>query len=158
MTECLAYSSIADAVTNYEDLIVAFASMEGDMVDQHFGSAQGFFVYSVNSHSASLLASQRFASAAQDGIEDKLKPKLKWLVGADLVYCGSIGGSATRQLISLGITPVQVKGGPDVDELLDSIQAQLRGEKAFWLQNIINQKHKQSSDSFATMADNDWDE
>jgi nitrogen fixation protein NifX len=79
-------------------------------------------------------------------------------VGADLVYCGSIGGSATRQLISLGITPVQVKGGPDVDELLDSIQAQLAGEKAFWLQNIINQKHKQSRDSFATMADDDWDE
>ncbi|WP_428034953.1 NifB/NifX family molybdenum-iron cluster-binding protein [Amphritea sp.] len=158
MTECLAYSSIADAVTNYEDLIVAFASMEGDMVDQHFGSAQGFFVYSVNSHSASLLASQSFAAAAQDGNEDKLKPKLKWLVGADLVYCGSIGGSATRQLISLGITPVQVKGGPDVDELLDSIQAQLRGEKAFWLQNIINQKGRQSTDGFAITADEDWDE
>ena len=158
MTECLSYPSIAEANPNFEDLIVAFASMEGDMVDQHFGSAQGFYVYAVNSHSAQLLTSQSFAAAAQDGNEDKLKPKLRWLVGADLVYCGSIGGSATKQLISLGITPVQVKGGPDVDELLDSIQVQLRGEKAFWLQNIINQKARQSTDSFATTADEDWDE
>ena len=158
MIECRSFPSIAEAAPNCDDLIVAFASMEGDMVDQHFGSAQAFYVYSVNSHSAQLLTCQGFASAAQDGNEDKLKPKLKWLMGADLVYCGSIGGSATRQLISLGITPVQVKGGPDVDELLDSIRLQLAGEKAFWLQNIINQKSKPGVGRFAEMSDEDWDE
>lgn len=158
MAESRSFSDIAEAVTDAEDLIVAFASMEGDRVDQHFGSAQAFYVYSVNSHTARLLTSRSFAAAAQDGNEDKLKPKLRWLVGADVVYCGSIGGSATKQLISLGITPVQVKGGPDVDELLESVQSQLAGEKAFWLQNIINQKMKQSTGRFAEMTEEDWDE
>lgn len=158
MAESLSYESIAEASLNYEDLIVAFASMEGDMVDQHFGSAQAFYVYSVSCQGAELITHKAFGSAAQDGNEDKLKPKMKWLVGADLVYCGSIGGSATRQLISLGITPVKVKGGPDVDELVDTIQEQLMGEKEFWLQNIINQKAKQRNDAFSEMANEDWDE
>ena len=82
---------------------------------------------------------------AKDGNEDKLKPKLSWLVGCDLVYCGSIGGSATRQLISLGITPKKVSGGPDVDELIVGLQSQLQGEPEFWLANIVRKKSKQSN-------------
>jgi nitrogen fixation protein NifX len=149
---------VADAVSDAQALIVAFASQEGDMVDQHFGSAQAFHVWSVTADSAQPIASHRFGYEKQDGNEDKLKPKLKWLVGADVVYCGSIGGSATRQLVALGINPIQVKGGPDVDELIEALQAQLNGEPEFWLANILKRKRNSGDDRFDLMADEGWDE
>lgn len=149
---------VADAVDETSHLVVAFASEDGDMVDQHFGSAQAFYVYDVQVGSAELIASKQFGIEKKDGNEDKLKPKLSWLVGSDIVYCGSIGGSATRQLVSLGITPLQVKGGPDVEELIESLQCQLNGEPEFWLGNILKRKHKgvQGEARFAMMDDEDW--
>ncbi|TVZ38824.1 nitrogen fixation protein NifX [Alteromonadaceae bacterium 2753L.S.0a.02] len=153
ITDC-----VADSVPENANLIVAFASLEGDMVDQHFGSAQGFFVYDVTAEAATLITSKQFAREAKDGNEDKLKPKLRWLVGSDVVYCGSIGGSATRQLVSLGITPKKVTGGPDVDELIEELQTQLEGEPEFWLANVLKQKQKASAGAsrFDEADDEDW--
>ncbi|HBA32861.1 MAG TPA: dinitrogenase iron-molybdenum cofactor [Gammaproteobacteria bacterium] len=150
---------VADAVEEDSSLIVAFASQEGDMVDQHFGSAQAFYVYQVRVESNGLIASKHFGYEKKDGNEDKLKPKLTWLQGSDVVYCGSIGGSATRQLVTLGITPIQVKGGPDIDELLDSLQTQLRGVPEFWLANILKKKQKQAAgeERFDIDDDESWD-
>ncbi len=153
-----ALSSVADAPMNQNALLVAFASMDGDMVDQHFGSAQAFYLYEVTADSAELIASQRFAQEKMDGNEDKLKPKLAWLVGADVVYCGSIGGSATRQLIALGVNPIKVSGGPDVEELIEELQAQLNGTPEFWLAKILKSKKADTSDSrFDAMDDEGWD-
>ncbi len=149
-----AVDCIEDCLPNNTNLIVAFASLEGDMVDQHFGSSQGFYVYDVSQDEANLLIQKKFAREAKDGNEDKLKPKLSWLVGCDLVYCGSIGGSATRQLISLGITPKKVTGGPDVEELIEELQSQLQGETEFWLANIIRKKSKQSKILDASVQNN----
>lgn len=153
------FDCVADAVDTDSNLIVAFASLEGDMVDQHFGSAQAFFVYDVCGDEANLIASKNFGYEKKDGNEDKLKPKLSWLVGSDIVYCGSIGGSATRQLVSLGITPMKVSGGPDVDELIESLQAQLNSEPEFWLSNILKQKQKadQGEGRFDFAEDESWD-
>ncbi|HRH79243.1 MAG TPA: NifB/NifX family molybdenum-iron cluster-binding protein [Cellvibrionaceae bacterium] len=136
-------------------LVVAFASMEGDIVDEHFGSAQGFYVYDIHPDTTRLLGSIQFPRAAKDGNEDKLKPKLAWLSGSDLVYCASIGGSATRQLIAMGITPLKVSEGPDISEIIESIQAQLNGSMEFWLANILKQKQKSAGAERFT-ADEDW--
>ena len=158
MTTEFEIQCVADAVEEDEALIVAFASQEGDMVDQHFGSAQAFHVWAVRADHARQIASRNFGHEKQDGNEDKLKPKLAWLVGADIVYCGSIGGSATRQLVALGINPIQVKGGPDVEELIEVLQSQLRGEPEFWLANILNRKRNNREDRFDLMADEGWDD
>jgi len=152
-------SCIAEAAAAPQAVKVAFASMDGDMVDQHFGSAEAFHVWAVSADSAEPIASQSFGYAAKDGNEDKLKPKLAWLVGADVVYCGSIGGSATRQLISLGINPIKVSGGPDVEDLIAELQAQMQGEPEPWLARIMKSKQADNSDGrFDAMADSDWEE
>lgn len=154
-----ASDSVASIASSTEGLIVAFASMDGDMVDQHFGSAQAFYVFRINADEAELIGSKDFGVEKKDGNEDKLKPKLSWLIGSDIVYCGSIGGSATRQLVTLGITPLQVKGGPDVEELIDDLQVQLNGEPEFWLANILQKKRKvsQGYDRFEEEDLESWD-
>ena len=119
MTTLTAIRNVAEVSVDPSTLLVAFASQEGDIVDQHFGSAQAFYLYRVNADHAELVAHQSFGYEKKDGNEDKLKPKLLWLAGADVVYCGSIGGSATRQLGSLGGNPL--KGGGNVQTFLLSI-------------------------------------
>lgn len=153
---------VDDFVKDKSALIVAFASQEGDMVDQHFGSAQAFFAYSVTQDNAELIASKQFGYEKKDGNEDKLKPKLKWLVGADIVYCGSVGGSATKQLISLGVTPKKVTGGPDVEDLLEELYEQLKavadGSGEFWLESILKKKQGRDENRFDDMEDEGWEE
>lgn len=159
MTTLASVENVAALQADPDTLLVAFASQEGDIVDQHFGSAQAFYLYAINGASAELVAHKGFGYEKKDGNEDKLKPKMTWLVGADVVYCGSIGGSATRQLISLGINPIQVTGGPDVEELIEGLQTQLQGEPEPWLVNILKRKQKnQQEDRFSAMADEGWDE
>lgn len=151
-------ASVADAQIDDDRLLVAFASMDGDMVDQHFGSAQAFYLYALDAESSELISSKDFGVEKKDGNEDKLKPKLAWLAGADIVYCGSIGGSATRQLLALGIHPVKVKGGPDVEELIEELQVQLHGERENWLEKLLQHKSKsKDEDRFAMMDDEGWD-
>ena len=152
-------SCAADIAVDDNTLLVAFASEDGDMVDQHFGSALAFYLYAINADHAELVASRHFGHEKKDGNEDKLKPKLAWLVGADVIYCGSIGGSATRQLVSLGVNPIKVDGGPDLEELIAGIQAQLNGTPEFWLANIVKRKQQKAGDErFAAMAEEGWDE
>lgn len=159
MSTCLSVATVADLKLPAEALRVAFASMEGDMVDQHFGSAQAFYLYAITAEEATLVAVQEFGYEKKDGNEDKLRPKLAWLAGADVVYCGSIGGSATRQLISLGITPMQVTGGPDVDELVGELQRQLATTAEPWLARILaERKRDRTENRFAAMESEDWSE
>lgn len=141
-----------------QELIVAFASEDGDMVEQHFGSALGFFVYRITSEGSELIGSKAFGKEKKDGNEDKLKPKLAYLVGADMVYVASIGGSATKQLIALGITPVEVKGGPDVEDLVAELYGEMSGEPGVMLKRVLMQKAPKEDSRFDEMDDEEWSE
>lgn len=158
MSEALAVSSVDEVAADPALLKIAFATSDGEMVNQHFGSAQGFHVYGVGADSAELLATKAFAKEKQDGNEDKLKPKLAWLVGCDLVYCGSVGGSATKQLIALGVHPVVVKGGPDIEEVIEELQGELNGTPSPLLERVLRAKRGKSDDRFDAMDDEGWEE
>lgn len=149
---------VADILPSDAHLIVAFASDDGDILDEHFGSAKAFYVYNITPDKTQLLTHKDFGQEAKDGNEDKLKPKLSWLVGCDVVYCASIGGSATRQLIALGITPLKVSGGPDLEELTAAITEQLNGTPEFWLANILKQKQKLAAGAGRFELDEAWDQ
>lgn len=141
-----------------DELIAAFASSDGEIVDQHFGSAEAFFAYRIDANGIEAIAQRQFGHEKRDGNEDKLKPKLAWLVGADLVYCGSIGGSASRQLIALNASPMQVAEGPDIADITQELQKQLASAPERWLANILAQKAKRMAGGFAVTADEEWAE
>ena len=158
MSELATVNCVAEVSSDSNLLMVAFASSDGECVNQHFGSSQGFQVYGVNKDAATLLASKTFPKEKKDGNEDKLKPKLAWLHGADLVYCGSVGGSATKQLIMLGAHPIVVKGGPEIGEIITELQAELNGGLSPMLERVIQQKQGKSEERFTDMEDEGWEE
>lgn len=145
MSGCDELRCLEEIDCSSDELIVAFASMDGEIVDQHFGSARGFYVYRVSQDSSVFVTKKSFDKEKQDGNEDKLKPKLKWLAGGDLVYCGSIGGSATKQLIALGMQPRVVKEGPEIDEVITELQQEWLAQTNQALVRLIKSKHKTSS-------------
>ena len=151
-------ASVAEYPSQPSDLLVAFASSDGEMVDEHFGSAAAFYLYRINAAGSEFLSEKRFGQEKRDGNEDKLKPKLSWLAGCDAVYIGSIGGSATRQLVSLDIAPMQVAEGPDVVDLVNALQQQLAGTPERWLEIILQRKAKRAAGSFAADEMEDWAE
>ena len=158
MSELAEVNSVADVVADENLLMVAFATSDGECVNQHFGSSQGFHVFGVSANDASLIATKVFAKEKKDGNEDKLKPKLAWLHGCDLVYCGSVGGSATKQLIMLGANPIVVKGGPDIEEIIEELQQELNGEMSPMLERVMKQKAGKSENRFDDMEDEGWEE
>ena len=158
MSELAEVNSVADVAADENLLMVAFASSDGECVNQHFGSAQGFHVYGVNGGEATLMATKSFPKEKKDGNEDKLKPKLAWLHGCDLVYVGSVGGSATKQLIMLGAHPIVVKGGPDIEEIIEELQGELNGTMSPMLERVIRQKTGKGDDRFDEMEDEGWEE
>jgi len=158
MSELPEIANVAELNADKDVLLVAFTTRNSERVNQHFGSTQGFDLWGVTADNATLLASKTFSKEAQDGNEDKLKPKLAWLNGCDLVYCGSIGGSATKQLIMLGISPIQVKGAKLISEIVEELQAELNGELSPMLERVMQQKNPKSDNRFDEMDDEGWDE
>lgn len=122
------------------ELRVAFATSDGECVNQHFGSARGFMTYTVSGTTSVLSAAKEFPADKKDGNEDKLKPRLAWLNGCDLVYCGSVGGSATKQLLALGVHPIMVKEGPEIEELISELQTELKGTPSTLVERILRAK------------------
>lgn len=158
MNQIADVNSVAELEVDVDKLIVAFASSDGEMVNQHFGSSLGFHVYAIDGSSATPLAAKSFAKEQRDGNDDKLKPKLAWLTGCELVYCGSVGGTATNELIKLGAHPVIVKGGPDIEEIITELQQEMTGTLSPLLERIFKQKTGKDNSRFAEMADEGWDE
>ena len=158
MSELAEVNSVADVRADESLLMVAFASSDGECVNQHFGSSQGFHVYGITGSDATLMATKSFPKEKKDGNEDKLKPKLAWLHGSDLVYVGSVGGSATKQLVMLGTHPIVVKGGPEIEEIIEELQEELNGTLSPMLERVIRQKTGKSDSRFDEMEDEGWEE
>lgn len=158
MSQLADVNSVAELEVDVNKLIVAFASSDGEIVNQHFGSSLGFHVYGIDGSTATSLAVKSFGKELRDGNEDKLKPKLAWLTGCDMVYCGSVGGSAINELIKLGAHPVIVKGGPDIEEIITELQQEITGAMSPLLERIFKQKTGKDKSRFEEMANEEWDE
>lgn len=135
---------------------VAFASSDRKLVDQHFGSACSFVIYGVDAEQIQLLTVSEFAELSADESEDKLAGKLALLEGCIAVYCRACGASAVRQLLELGIQPVKVTEGARINELIDSLQQELREGPSTWLAKAIQRNRHMGSHAFDAMEADGW--
>ncbi|THF55157.1 NifB/NifX family molybdenum-iron cluster-binding protein [Pseudothauera rhizosphaerae] len=135
-------------------LRVAFASTDQQQVNTHFGAAERFVIYRVWPGEAELAAIGDFAAAVMKGEnrdrrlpagtvytpgpemaarpgeldkppEDKVVAKLEFLGGCAAVYAASIGISSIKRLMSVGIQPIIVDNGHDIEDLLNEVSLAL---------------------------------
>jgi len=139
-------------------LKIAFATTNMKTVDQHFGSAQQFAVYTVAPDNAILLEAAEFGKLEQDGNEDKLAAKMSLLNGCAAVYCQAVGSSAMRQLLMRGIQPIKVIAGAEINDLLESLQEQMREGPSSWLAKAIAAQNGGDTSRFDDMEQEGWEE
>ncbi len=137
---------------------VAFASTDMRHVDQHFGAAEAFAIYTVDPGHHAMAEVIQFDRLDMDGNEDKLAAKIEALEGCIAVYCQAIGASAINQLQATGIQPVKVSPGALVCELIQALQGELRTGPSAWLARAIDGQRTRDAGRFDAMAAEGWSE
>ena len=137
-------------------LKVAFATNDRLQVNQHFGAATGFAIYSLDGERARLVELAEFPEESMDGNEGKLVDKIAALRGCAAVYCLAVGGSAVRQLLAAGIQPIRLEGEGRIDELLGGLRLAVRDGGVAWIDRVV--RRSDDAERFDRMAAEGWQE
>jgi nitrogen fixation protein NifX len=117
---------------------VAFATQDQQRVDAHFGWAKHLAVYDVTADGYRFVDDFGFGEdLAEDGNEDKLAPKLEAIRDCAIVYVAAIGGSAAARVVAAKIHPIKVMAPEPIMDLLDKLQAVVKGTPPPWLRKAL---------------------
>jgi len=123
---------------------IAFASSEGESINQHFGWSKTFYLYSVDKDSYELLRVIE-SSDEPEGEKEKLDYKIGTINEADIMYCTQIGPTASKMIQSAGIHPVKVAEGEKITEAILNLQEMLNNNPAPWLLRIFHRSEARSA-------------
>lgn len=122
---------------------VAFTSMNGEMVDQHFGQCSRFHIWEVGPDQAAPLTTISAASMAGDE-EDRISARAEVIAGCAIVYTMQIGGPAAAKLVARKIHPMKTNTEMPVAEIVARLQEVLKGNPPPWLKKAMNRDRAES--------------
>ena len=126
---------------------IAFATQDKERVDAHFGWAKSLVVYEVTPEGHSFVESFDFGDKLEeDGDEDKLAPKLEAIKDVAILYVAAIGGSGAARVVAMKIHPIKVPQPEPIAEILDKLQAVLKGTPPPWLRKALLKDGERSFD------------
>lgn len=103
-------------------LKLAFASTDGQVVDEHFGAAPRFQVFTLNETGAH--RSAVVVCNTGEGHDDKrLSERIAALRDCRAVFCTAIGQGALRQLRASGLEAIRVAENQDISQLIADWQS-----------------------------------
>lgn len=123
---------------------IAFASSQGELVDQHFGWSKQFYLYEVTKEDSKLL-SIIDASQEPEGEKEKLNYKIGTISEADIMYCTQIGPTASKMIQAAGVHPVRVAEGERIADAIIKLQNMLHDAPAPWLLRIYHKAEARSA-------------
>ncbi|WP_345991849.1 NifB/NifX family molybdenum-iron cluster-binding protein [Sulfurimonas sp. HSL-1716] len=123
---------------------VAFASTDGEKIDQHFGWSKSFYIYEVDKEKVEFVTVSDSSEEPEDE-QEKLHYKIKTLGSSDIMYCTQIGPTASKMLQSSGIYPARVAEGQSIKEAAKKLQEMLNGNPPLWLQRIFHKSQNRSA-------------
>ena len=117
---------------------IAFATQDKESVNAHFGWAKHILVYEMSPEGYSFVQSFDFGDKLQeDGDEDKLAPKLDAIHDCAILYVAAIGGSGAARVVASKIHPIKVPQPESIAEILEKLQAVLKGAPPPWLRKAL---------------------
>ncbi len=126
---------------------VAFATQDLERVDAHFGWAKNIAIYDVSPDSYTFVEAVQFAGDLQeDGNEDKLQPKLEAIKDCAILYVAAIGGSGAARVVAQNIHPMKAPHPEKITDLLEKLQAVLKGSPPPWLRKVLSKSGERSFD------------
>ena len=117
---------------------VAFATQDLKRVDAHFGWAKNIAIYELTEEGHHFLEAVQFDGDLQeDGNEDKLAPKIEAVKDCAILYVAAIGGSGAARVVANNIHPMKVSQPEAIEDLLDKLQAVLKGNPPPFLRKAM---------------------
>ena len=117
---------------------VAFATQDLKRVDAHFGWAKNIAIYELTEDGHHFLEAVQFDGDLQeDGNEDKLAPKIEAVKDCAILYVAAIGGSGAARVVANNIHPMKVTQPEAIEDLLDKLQAVLKGNPPPFLRKAM---------------------
>ncbi len=122
-------------------LRIAFATDDGEHVNQHFGTTESLAIYGVQPDSYTLLEAAQFDDQTKEQTDDKLAAKLDFLTDCVAVYCRACGASAVKQLLDQHVQPLKVVDDTLIKNLISAFQKELSEGPSSWLARAIQRQH-----------------
>jgi len=119
---------------------VAFATMDQEKVDIHFGISPGFAIYDITPDHSQYIGMIHFPKQFVE--EDKVEGRAEVLKGCTVVYCTQIGGPAAARLVQRNIHPIKVSQGTPIQEEITRFQTMLKGNPPPWLRKRLAEENK----------------
>ena len=123
---------------------IAFASSNGESIDQHFGWSKTFYLYKVGKEESKLL-SIIDSSKEPEGEKEKLNYKIGTIREADIMYCTQIGPTASKMIQSAGVHPVRVADSETIVDAISKLQVMLNDAPAPWLLRVYHKAEARSA-------------
>lgn len=118
---------------------VAFTSSSGEIIDQHFGQCQNFYIWEIGADEAKQVATISGITTEGDE-EDRITARGNALADCAIVYTMQIGGPAAAKLVARKIHPMKTNEEMPVAEIALKLQAVLQGNPPPWLKKAMQPK------------------
>ena len=118
---------------------VAFTSSTGEIIDQHFGMAQNFYIWEIAPDSAHFVTTVSGIITEGDE-EDRIAARANALADCAIVYTMQIGGPAAAKLVAKKIHPMKTNAEVPVAEMVGKLQEVLQGNPPPWLRKAMNKE------------------
>lgn len=129
---------------------VAFATIDGNNVDEHFGRAGMFAIYEITEGGHHFVELRKFAEGQDKAVVDTkdmgplhdsaVQGKVDRLADCKLIYLTEIGGPSAARLVKKGIMPMKVKEPIPIESALNQLQETIRKSPSPWLRKAMNLK------------------
>jgi len=118
---------------------IAFASKDGEYINEHFGWCEKFYIYEIHEDD-SFFVDEIDSSLKFEDETDKLEYKISSLLDSDIVYVLQIGPKASHMVKSAGIYPMKSSsdnGNEKIEDVIRLLQKLIKNNPPLWLQRIL---------------------
>jgi nitrogen fixation protein NifX len=129
---------------------VAFATTDGNNVDEHFGRAGMFAIYEYAGDEFRFAEMRKFADGMDKSVVDTkdsgplhdnaVQSKVDRLADCKLIYLTEIGGPSAARLVKKGIMPMKVRGPLSIESALGQLGEMIRKSPPPWMKKILNKE------------------
>jgi len=126
---------------------VAFATIDGKNVDEHFGRAGMFAIYEMTDSGHQFVEMRRFADGMDMAVVDTrdtgqlhdsaVQNKVDKLADCKLIYVTEIGGPSAARLVKKGIMPMKVKEAISIESALKQLEETIKKSPPPWLRKAM---------------------
>lgn len=127
---------------------IAFATIDGKNVDEHFGRAGMFAIYEFTDSGFHFVELRKFSDGMDKSVmdtkdmgplhENAVQSKVDRLADCKLIYLTEIGGPSAARLVKKGIMPMKVKEIVSIESALNRLGDTIKTSPPPWLRKAMN--------------------